>query len=279
MLRIVLYLSVLLFVYLAAGIVYGIVLLITGGRPIGATDFLGNLPFVTSAYVLLAVVTLFVTLGFTAYVDRLPIARLGLSKQGSWSGELVFGMGLGFVATGLILAISIALGWTRFHGLNFEAKTGTDLALAFALMTAIALLEETMMRGYVLRNLKWGYGPVPALIASSVFFGLIHVVNPGGALPGILGTTAAGLVLGYSYLATGRLWLPMGFHFAWNFFLGPVFGFPVSGIELDSLISQTTVGSPIWTGGQFGPEAGLLATGVLVLCALAIRSFGKVVRE
>jgi hypothetical protein len=47
-------------------------------------------------------------------------------------------------------------------------------------------------------------------------------------------------------------------HWAWNLFEGPVYGTPVSGVDLPHLFNADVHGPVIWTGGAFGPEAGLL---------------------
>jgi membrane protease YdiL (CAAX protease family) len=146
---------------------------------------------------------------------------------------------------------------------------------SLVLTIAIAVNEETMMRGYVLQTLKWGYGAVPALLITSIVFGSMHIFNPGASLAGVLGTGAAGLLLGYGYLATGRLWLSIGLHFGWNLALGPIFGFPVSGMNLESIVHQTVHGPRLWTGGSFGPEAGLLAISVIIVGAAVIRFFSR----
>ena len=65
-------------------------------------------------------------------------------------------------------------------------------------------------------------------------------------------------LLALAYVRTNSLWLPIGLHFGWNLFEGPVFGFPVSGIATPVLIEQRVQGPDIWTGGAFGPEAGLV---------------------
>jgi hypothetical protein len=66
-------------------------------------------------------------------------------------------------------------------------------------------------------------------------------------------------------------------HWAWNLFEGPVYGTGVSGTVTTSpiFISQTP-GSTLWTGGEFGPEAGLVAVVVctgagVYFCVRAVR--------
>jgi membrane protease YdiL (CAAX protease family) len=80
-----------------------------------------------------------------------------------------------------------------------------------------------------------------------------------------IGLVAAGLFLAYAYVITRQLWLPIGLHIGWNFFEGNVFGFPVSGLETFKLITLRVHGPELWTGGAFGPEAGLIVFPALLL--------------
>jgi len=76
----------------------------------------------------------------------------------------------------------------------------------------------------------------------------------------------AGVMLGAFYALTGRLWMSIGVHAAWNFTQGYVFGAMVSGSDLGPAMARSTARSdvPTWlSGGSFGPEASLPA---LVVC-------------
>jgi hypothetical protein len=85
-----------------------------------------------------------------------------------------------------------------------------------------------------------------------------------------MGIFLAGVFFAYAYIRTKQLWLPIGMHIGWNFFEGVVFGFPVSGLEPYALTRITVQGPEIWTGGVFGPEAGLIVLPALILGAFLI---------
>ncbi|MEO1443025.1 MAG: hypothetical protein AAFV33_21670, partial [Chloroflexota bacterium] len=60
--------------------------------------------------------------------------------------------------------------------------------------------------------------------------------------------------------------IPVGLHISWNFAQGNIFGFPVSGTDAGATFIAIEQGGPqLWTGGAFGPEAGLI--GLLTILA------------
>ena len=79
-----------------------------------------------------------------------------------------------------------------------------------------------------------------------------------------LGVFISGFDVAYGYIRTRQLWLSIGLHLGWNLFLGTIFGFQVSGLEWETgLIMQSVGGPALWTGGSFGPEAGILMLGAV----------------
>jgi uncharacterized protein len=74
--------------------------------------------------------------------------------------------------------------------------------------------------------------------------------------------------LGLAYVLTGELAIPIGIHITWNLFEGTVYGFAVSGSAPEASLIHLEQGGPkLWTGGPFGPEAGLLCT---ISCTIAL---------
>jgi hypothetical protein len=77
-------------------------------------------------------------------------------------------------------------------------------------------------------------------------------------------------LLAYVFLRSGDLWLPIGLHFGWNFTL-PLFGVNLSGLtmKLTGHDLEWSVGS-LWSGGEYGPEGGVLTTIVMAVLALYV---------
>jgi hypothetical protein len=132
---------------------------------------------------------------------------------------------------------------------------------------SVGFYEELLFRGYYLQNLADGTNLPVAVLLSSAVFGLAHLGNPSSSWIAALGILAAGLFLSFAWLRTRSLWLPIGLHIGWNFLEGPIFGFEVSGTPTTSLIQQSVDGPLLFTGGAFGPEAGLVVLPALALGA------------
>ena len=136
------------------------------------------------------------------------------------------------------------------------AWTGLGLALQ------AAVTEELWMRALLLRLLWRVVGPGPAFAMAALVFGALHLANPGATALAGAAIAVAGLMFCALYALTGRLWVPIGLHLAWNLAQGYFFGAAVSGNDLGGSIAVSTArpGAGAWlTGGTFGPEASVFA--------------------
>jgi len=194
-------------------------------------------------------------------------AAMGLRREPGWRNELGLGLVLPPLLFAGVLAIELALGWATAGPGRIDAVVLLFSALSFV---AVACTEELVARGFLLQVIGRAAGPVVAVLISSVLFGLAHLANPSASAVSTAGIVCAGLLFSWMYLATGRLWLPIAFHWSWNFAQGPLFGFPVSGYAGDGLVSVDVSGPPWVTGGEFGPEAGALGILAELVAALAI---------
>jgi membrane protease YdiL (CAAX protease family) len=200
-------------------------------------------------------------------VDRLPVIAFGVGLHERWHRDLAAGVGVAASMLMILLAGSAILGVTE---IRWTAAALPAWAATVAVLALAAANEELLFRGYALQVLMKGIGKWGAMILMSLVFGLLHATNPDATALGILNTFLAGILLSLAYLKTRSLWLPFGIHVAWNVGLGPVLGFPVSGIDLVSLWTTRVEGSPTILGGAYGPEGGVIGTVIFAVAATAV---------
>lgn len=202
------------------------------------------------------------------WLDKRSFESLGLKFNPQAVIDLFAGIGITFLQMGFIYVVMLALGWLTFEGFAWQFDpigTVVTSALTFFLVFLfVGWNEELLSRGYHLQTFASGLNLFWGIIISSGVFGLLHLGNPNATWISAAGIFFAGIYLAYGYIRTKQLWLPIGLHIGWNFFEGVVFGFPVSGLDIYALIRIEITGPELWTGGAFGPEAGLIVLPALV---------------
>ncbi|MFC5367999.1 CPBP family intramembrane glutamic endopeptidase [Salinirubrum litoreum] len=214
-------------------------------------------------------------------VDRRWFGDFGFHLDRDWWLDCAFGAALGVGLMAGIFGLELAVGWLTVTGF-FVATSGSfasGLLLVVVLFVGVSIREELLLRGWFLTNLAEGTAGyrnisprtavVFATLLSSVVFGILHAANPNATAISTASISLAGVFLALGYLLTGELAIPIGLHFTWNLFQGSVFGFPVSGLGLGvSVIEVEQAGPELVTGGQFGPEAGLIGMSAMVVGSL-----------
>lgn len=208
------------------------------------------------------------------WLDKMSFESLGLKLSQQALMDVLVGIGITVVQMGLIFVAMLALGWLRFEGFAWEFDpinvVITGVLTFFVVFIFVGWNEELLSRGYHLQTIASGINLFWGVVISSAVFGLLHLANPGTSWVSTAGIFFAGIYLAYGYIRTKQLWLPIGLHIGWNFCEGVVFGFPVSGLDIYALTRIEVTGPEIWTGGAFGPEAGLIVLPSLVVGALLI---------
>jgi hypothetical protein len=82
----------------------------------------------------------------------------------------------------------------------------------------VAVVEETLFRGYVLKNFMESFNKYAALIISSGLFSSMHYFNLDFDLFSFFSLFLAGILFGISYIYTKNLWFPIALHLSWNLF-------------------------------------------------------------
>lgn len=166
-----------------------------------------------------------------------------------------------------------ALKGIRVTAISFDRNVLSSLSFPFILYMFVAVNEELLSRGYFYGLIKRDFGWRISIIASSIIFSILHISNPSilqSPFP-LLNLFLAGILFGVAREVTDGLWVPIGIHFTWNFFLGNVYGLAVSGMDIGgSIIKTEVVGNQLITGGGFGPEGSIIATIVITMFTIAI---------
>lgn len=251
-----------------------------------SSEGFGALFFISSFSSMVAVLASLFLAGL--YLDRRPFRDFGFHLSGGWFLDLFFGMLLGAFLMTAIFLVQLSLGWVSVTDTLKTVGSGGSFALAILLpigvFVCVGVYEEALSRGYQLRNAAEGLN-LPALdpraavllawILSSVVFGLLHAYNPNATAISTFNIVLAGLMLGAGFVLTGELAIPIGLHITWNFFQGNVYGFPVSGFDTigATFLDTERSGPDLWTGGPFGPEAGLLGLLTILLGTILVAAW------
>ena len=231
------------------------------------------------------------------FLDKRLFTDFGLSINKDWWIDFTFGVVLGTLAISSIFIFQYSAGWIKVTDTFYVSQESQSfiipLVVFLFLFICVGVDEELRSRGYILTNIAEGLSSkrmgqkVPillALIISSSMFSLFHIGNPNITTLALLNIILAGIILGTAFVLTGQLALSIGLHIAWNFFQGPVFGFPVSGQSFAGVASVIKIeqgGPEFWTGGAFGPEAGMIGilamiSGILIILGWAKFRYGKI---
>ncbi|MET7751598.1 type II CAAX endopeptidase family protein [Micromonospora sp. NPDC005367] len=198
-------------------------------------------------------------------------APVEVSLKGAGAG-IGWGTLLGIALFGAVIANIAFFGDYTINGLGAPASAVSLLGI----MAGAAVAEELVFRGVLFRNIERWTGTWVALALTGSLFGLIHLANANATLLGAIAIAIeAGGMLTAAYIATRKLWVPIGLHFGWNIAASAIFSTEVSGSNTaQGLLDATISGPALVTGGDFGPEAsvyavvlGVLATGTFMWLA------------
>ncbi len=221
---------------------------------------LGIFGVVVAGTVGLCATGLFANLLTMRIFDRRPLTDIGLRISGASGRNFGLGLLLGGGAAALMLLAPLLAGTGHIITKPASGFTWWSLGFYMVALLVAAIGEEMIFRGYAFQLLVEKIGPFATVLPVAVLFGLAHGSNPYASTLGIFNTILWGILLGYAFLRSHDLWLPIGLHYGWNAVL-PLFGVNLSGltIEVTRYLYRWDL-TPLWSGGNYGPEGGLLAT-------------------
>lgn len=193
---------------------------------------------------------------FCSFVEHRSIWSLGLRTHRKSVLNFVLGIFIGLLLITTVFLLEISLGLIRIE-MNSKIEI-SYLVYGLLISLSVAFMEELIFRGYLFQNALLSLNENQAILISSIVFGLMHVFNPNVNFLAIVAISIIGTLLALCYLKTQELYFPIGLHFAWNFFEGYIYGLPISGEKVEGVLVTTIKGAAWLTGGEFGPEGGLI---------------------
>jgi membrane protease YdiL (CAAX protease family) len=198
--------------------------------------------------------------------DRRPLADIGLGGAYGSRRNFLLGLGLGSGAAAMMLFAPLLAGTGHVVTRSTGGFAWPSLLFYLAALLFGSVGEEMIFHGYSFQLLIEKIGPFATILPVAVIFGVAHSSNPNVTKLGVLNTMLWGVIFGFAFFRSHDLWLPIGLHYGWNVVL-PLFGVNLSGltIEVTRYFYRWDL-APLWSGGDYGPEGGLLTT----ICCVAL---------
>jgi len=198
------------------------------------------------------------------------LAGFGLKTDSGTVHDIGVGLGITTAAMIGILLVLLALGAIYVTRAPFDPAKILTFGLFLVLQSVI---DETVMRGMLISGLAMIIGGrrSAAMLVGAFLFGLTHGFFAGASSLSIISNSLGGIMYGVAFVLTGRIWLGVGLHFAWNFVQGPILGFILSGHFVHGALLYNDDLGPTWlTGGVYGPEGGIVGIGFRFVVIAAV---------
>jgi len=192
--------------------------------------------------------------------ERGRLADIGLGWSGDSVRNLALGFGGGAGAALVVTLLPVAARVSEFRpDPDNPGNWGSFVFLSLVLLFG-AVGEEMLFRGYGFQVLVAKLGPFATIAPVGILFGLAHSDNQSSGWMGLFNTVLWGVLLGWAFVRSGDLWLPIGLHYGWNVIL-PLAGVNLSGFKMGITgYKMHWYAGALWSGGEYGPEASLLTT-------------------
>ena len=251
-------------VMLAVGLGIGVVIhFVRGGRTPQSLPIFDEL---------IAASIIFLTTAVMAIIEKRELADYGLPLRQCLGRRFWLGAVFGLVTMTMVVAAMHVAGVIAFSKGTVQGQALATYA-TFAALTFVfgAVFEELTCRGYLLFTLTTGMGFWPAAVLSSAIFGILHSGNPGETAFGCFSTGVFGFLFCVLLRRTGNLWMPIGFHAAYNWAESFFYGTTDSGfLAHDRFLTADVSGSRWLTGGSAGPEGSVLCVAIVLLLTIGV---------
>lgn len=211
--------------------------------------------------------------------------NVGFSFSRFASKEVIVGFGFALASMILIGCVEIALGGEIKVTSETPFLQNYQESIVFVISSSVfgilvkSIVEELIFRGILFQALMESVGGFVATFLMSALFALGHWANPDISALAFMNIALAGVLFGTMYIVTRSLWLPISFHFFWNFLQHFLLGSPISGFSWDGIPRLFSFYRPenskifdLVLGRNFGIEEGVLVTLILIVLIAVVNS-------
>ena len=220
--------------------------------------------------IFLYTIVVFLIFIWVKFFEKRPFITVGLQGYHKLKKYLL-GFGTGF----LMMSIIVGLMWLSGN-IEIKLQSFDSIPLISVLAFLIGYIlqggsEEILARGWQFQVISVRNTPWLGALITSIVFALLHGFNNSVTVLAIFNLFLFAILLVLFVMNDTSIWRACGWHSAWNWTMGNVYGLEVSGSSTNpSLIHSTQVGNNILNGGGFGPEGSLYATIILALGILVM---------
>ena len=209
------------------------------------------------------IVMMLIVFLFCRFIQKRKLRTLGFIKKGMLK-EYGLGMLLGFAFFSVCVLLGVLFGGLKIEGISPEFSIGIFVAYLLGYMVQ-GMTEEVLCRGYFLGSYARRYPVYAAVLANSLLFASLHLLNSGISVLAFINITLFGIFASIYFIRRGSIWGIGAFHSIWNLVQGNFYGIKVSGTPVGNTLftTQAIAGKSLWNGGDFGMEGSLICTIVL----------------
>jgi len=262
-LQVLIFLGVFIVVQIASAIPMVMYMMLTMINKRGFALRPDSLPGTSLASLFCTVVSIILVIVYCRFIEKRSFYSMGFTRYKTIRDYLA-GLLAGFIMFGASVLISAITGTLEYNGVVL----GNGLELLFAFFIGFMLQgmsEEVLMRGYFMVSVAARAPMFVAILANSLVFALLHLLNNGVTVLSVVNLTLFGVFASVYTLKSNSIWGICAIHTMWNFAQGNIFGIAVSGTQVNTSVfsfAPTAAGALI-NGGSFGLEGGLAVTAVL----------------
>ncbi|MGN0353211.1 MAG: CPBP family intramembrane glutamic endopeptidase [Roseburia sp.] len=211
------------------------------------------------------IVLILIVFLFCRFIQKRKIRTLGFVKKDMLK-EYGIGVLAGFLFFSACVLLSVLFGGIKIRGVSPEFSIGIFICYLLGYMVQ-GMAEEVLCRGYFLSSYARRYPVYAAVIANSLLFACLHLLNSGITVLAFINLTLFGVFASLYFIRRGNIWGIGAFHSIWNLVQGNFYGIQVSGTPLGNSLLTTEMidGKILWNGGSFGMEGSLICTIVYVV--------------